>query len=107
MTSSTEPGNGPSPSRRNRRIRVSGTAVLLAGGTSAAVVYAGVVGAFTAPLAVAAACGACVIAYISVRHSRPLADLLPPLAEGSTGPVVIDAPRASGASGGAGHIDAA
>ena len=101
-------GNGPSPSRRERRFRLSGTAVLLALATSAAVVYAGAAGAFGASIAVAAACGACLIAAISTRHSRPLAEPLAPLSEEATRRVVINAPRAGDLAGReAGHSDAA
>ncbi|MDQ3898317.1 MAG: hypothetical protein M3326_13915, partial [Actinomycetota bacterium] len=70
--------------------------------TSAAVIFAGVTGRFTASVTVAAAAGACVIAALNVRQSRPLGELLPPLLDGAAGPVVIDAPRASQVAGPAG-----
>ena len=108
MEHSRDPGNGPSPSRRERRLRLSGTAVPLAAATSAAVLLAGATGVFTAPLAAAAVCGACLIAVISARHSGPLAEPLQPLADGATRRVAIAAPRASEvAAGQAGRSDAA
>lgn len=108
MAYSQDSGNGPSPSRRERRFRLSGPGVLLAVATSAAVLYAGAVGAFTAPLALAATGGACLIAAISTRHSRPLAEPLAPLSEEATRRVVINAPRAGDLAGReAGHSDAA
>lgn len=108
MARSTNPGNGPSPSRRERRFRLSGTAVTLGVATSVAVVSAGAVGALTPPLAVAAAGGALLIAAISTRQSRPMADLLPPLSQETPGTLVIDAPRASELTAGkVGRTDAA
>ena len=108
MAYSQDSGNGPSPSRRERRFRLSGTAVVLAAATSAAVLFAGAAGVFTAPVAVAAICGAGLIAGISARHSGSLAELLEPLTDGETGTVVIAAPRASEiAAGQAGRSDAA
>ena len=83
--------------------------MLLAVATSAAVLYVGAVGAFTAPLAVAAGFGALLIAAISTRQSRPTADLLLPLSsEAGARSVVIDAPPASDLAGGVeSHTDAA
>ena len=109
MAYSQDSGNGPSPSRRERRFRLSSTAVLLATATSAAVLYAGAIGAFTAPVAVASAGGAFLIATISARHSQPLAEPLRPLSDAVTRSVVIDAPRASDLAGGtaSGRSDAA
>ncbi len=108
MAYSRTTGNGPSPSRRERRFGLSGAAVLLAVATSGSVLYAGAVGAFTAPLAVAAACGACAIAAISTRHAHQLAELLPPLADDADGKVVVHAPRAADLAGRtAGRSDAA
>ena len=108
MAYSQDSGNGPSPSRRERRFRLSGTAVLLAVAISAAVLFAGAAGLFTAPVAAAAVCGACLIAAISARHSGPLAELLEPLTDGETRTVVIAAPLASEvAAGQAGRSDAA
>lgn len=88
------PSSGrPGPSRRPSRL-----VVLLALGASAAVLGATALGAFTSAVAVGAALAACCIAVISYRQAGRgvVADVLPPLADDFTGPVIIDAPRAGG-----------
>lgn len=74
--------------------------VLLGLGASAAVIYAGVVGAFGLRAAAAAVAVALAIAALSFHQARPgPARGLQPLPEDGFGPVVVRAPRAAEAAG--------
>ena len=73
--------------------------------TSAAVLVAGAVGAFTPAVAAAAVVAACVIAALSFHGAggRVVAQDLAPLGEDLRGPVTVNAPRASEVAGPAGR----
>ena len=84
-------------------------AVLLAAGSSCAVVAASAFGVFTAPVVVTALGMAGVIAAVSLRDSRSLAppQIATRLAD-EYGPIVIAAPKAAAVAPPAtGHTDAA
>lgn len=110
MTSSRRSRSGGAAARRPMHGRTSGSAVLLAVATSAAVVYAAAIGAFTTAVAAAGVGAACAIAAVSFRqsHTRRPAPGLAPLTIGATARVVIAAPTASDVAAATGrHIDAA
>jgi hypothetical protein len=83
-------------SARGGRRLVHGPSVILAGGTSCAVVAAGVLGALSAPVVVAGLGMAGVIALVSYRGSRyDDAELLAPIVgEAWSSPVTVAAPKA-------------
>jgi hypothetical protein len=74
---------------------VHGPAVVLAGGTSCAVVAAGVLGALSVPVVVAGLGMAGVIALVSYRGTRyDDAELLAPIGEAWSSQLTVVAPRA-------------
>ena len=100
----------PSSGRPGHMTRPSRPVVLLALGSSAAVVGAGALGLFTPLVAIGAMVAACGIAVVSYRQAGGgvVADVLAPLAAEDAGPVRIDAPRAAEVAGQpVGHTDAA
>lgn len=100
----------PSSGRPGPIHRPSRLVVLLGLGATAGVLAASALGAFGPVLAVATAAAACGIAVLSYRQAGRgvVAEPLAPLADDFTGPVVIDAPRASAmAPAPVSHTDAA
>ena len=97
---SGRPGNTHRPSR---------LVVLLGLAASAGVLAAGALGVFTPLVAVGASAAACAIGVLSYRQAGRgvVADVLAPLADDFTGPVVIDAPRAAETAAPITHTDAA